>query len=83
MFLVGIGHVIGWGLIILGSIELYLGVYVAYAFSDPEAYTAAAARYLGSGSSGEAIDQGVMRIAAGVAFLLLSRAASRPKDVSK
>ena len=82
MLLVGLGRVIGWGLIIYGGIRLYLGVYVAQTFTDPDSRAAAASAYLGSTTSGEAIDQGVVRILAGIAFLLLARAASRASDTS-
>ena len=71
------GKLIGWALVILGSLRVAMGAYVATAFVEPEAYEAATARYMGSGTTGDAIDQGLIMIAVGVAFSLLARIASK------
>ncbi len=82
MLLVRLGRIIAWALIIFGGVRVAMGLYVAQNFAEPAAYAAATARYLGSATSGETIDRGLMWIAAGVAFGLLARAASRHRDAS-
>jgi len=75
--MVFLGRLIAWGLVIVGAVRIGAGFWVATAFPDPADYAAATARYLGSGTSGEWIDSGLYMIAAGVAFGLLTRIASR------
>ncbi len=53
------GSVIAWILVAVSSIRLAMGFYVAFGF-DGDNYIAASKRYLGSTSSGAAIDQGIM-----------------------
>ena len=72
-----LGRFISWALIILGSARAFVGFYVAYFFEDPAAYEWATARYLGSSTSGEAIDRGLIMIALGVFFGLLVRIAKK------
>ena len=76
------GKLIAWAPIIFGGLRVWMGFYVAHNFVDPEAYAAASVRYLGSATSGEAIDKGLTYIAAGVVFGLLARLASRRNDAS-
>ena len=82
MFFVNIGKVIAWGLIIVGAFRGAMGYHVAYNFVEPAAYAAATARYLGSSTSGEAINQGMMAFALGVAFGLLAHIASNSSKAS-
>ncbi|MCV2882624.1 hypothetical protein [Actibacterium sp. XHP0104] len=77
-----VGKLIAWALIILGALRVAMGTYVATQFIEFEAYEAATKRYLGSGTSGDAIDKGLMFIAAGVAFGLLARCASQRGNAS-
>ncbi len=72
-----LGRIIAWALVIFGSLRVGTGYYVASSFEDPEAFAAASARYLGTRTSGEAIDQGLILIAVGVAFGLLARIARK------
>lgn len=58
--------------IALGAIKIGLGVYVARNFPDPADYEAATRRYVGSGTTGDAIDQGIMFCGAGVVIGLLA-----------
>lgn len=71
------GNIIAWAMVVLGGLRVGIGFYVAKTFTDPEAYAAATARYIGSKTSGEAIDQGLVWIAVGIAFGLLARIAGK------
>ena len=62
-------------ILILGVLRLSLGFYVALAFETHEGMIAASKRYLGTSTSGEAIDQGIYMIIAGVVIGLLTRIA--------
>ena len=54
-----LGNIIAWLTMIYGGLRIGVGFFVA-SIDDPAARASAAARYLGSGTSGEAIDQGIM-----------------------
>jgi len=71
------GKLIAWALVVVGGLRVAMGAYIAAAFVEQEAYEAATARYIGSGTTGDAIDQGLIMIAVGVAFALLIRIASK------
>ena len=71
-----LGRLIAWVLVVLGGLRVAMGLYVANAFVSQDAWEAANRRYLGSATSGEAINQGLIWIAVGVAFGLLTLIAS-------
>ncbi|MDD9921478.1 MAG: hypothetical protein OXQ92_04225 [Boseongicola sp.] len=79
-----LGRLIAWGMVILGGLRLAMGVYVANAFVTQAEWEAANSRYLGSKTSGEVIDQGLLWIAIGVGFGLLTHIAAgrsgKPSD---
>jgi hypothetical protein len=77
-----LGKLLALGLVGFGSFRVAIGFYVANAFSEESAWEAANARYLGSLTSGEAIDQGLLYIAAGTVVGLLVRIAAKrsPND---
>lgn len=77
MVFVRLGRILAWALIILGSIRAGLGALVAFGTSDLASYQAATRRYIGSGTTGEAIDQGLMWVAAGIVVGLLVPIADR------
>lgn len=78
-----LGKLLAWALLAFGSLRVAMGFYVANAFSEQEAWEAANARYLGSSTSGEAFDQGLMFVAAGIVVGLLVRlAAKRDRKVN-
>lgn len=54
-----IGNVVAWLALILGVMRAGLGVFVAMG-DDAQIRASMAARYLGSSTSGEAINQGLM-----------------------
>ncbi len=83
MFLIGLGNAFGWGFIILGGLRLSRVLIEAQTYGDAENYAVATVRYFGSVFSNGAIDLALVLIAAGVAFLLLTRAASRPRGASE
>ena len=56
--------------LIWGMTRLAMGLYVAIVF---EGSPDAASRYLGSGNSGEAIDQGIYRVVFALALLIIVR----------
>jgi hypothetical protein len=65
-----LGSIIAWLALIFGALRLGAGLYVA-SVDDPEARAGLAARYLGSASSSEAIDQGLMVTVFGVVLGIL------------
>ena len=69
-----IARLLGWSALILGAARAALGL--ALAVSQEEIYHP---RYLGSSSTGEAIDQGLISMVVGVALILLGRIAKRPQ----
>lgn len=75
MFFIWIGNVIAWVGLIFGSLRLGVGFYVAMQ-NDASERAALARRYLGSTSSGEAIDQALRIILVAVAFGILVKIAS-------
>jgi len=54
-----LANIVAWLALLLGVIRIAVGLLVA-SQDDPVARAAAASRYLGSATSGEAIDQGIM-----------------------
>ncbi len=53
-----LGNFGAWLAMVLGALRTATGLFVA-SFDDPASRAAAASRYLGSATSGEAIDQGI------------------------
>jgi len=74
MIFLWLGNLLAWGLLIFGTFRLGAGFFVASA-DDPEVRASMAARYLGSASSGEAIDQGALVIVVAIAFGILVKIA--------
>jgi len=76
MLFLKLGKIIAWLLLAFGTIKLAMGLYVALNFDSIE-LVQATKRYIGSGTTGEAIDQGIMLIVAGVFFGLIVKIASK------
>ncbi|OOG73862.1 hypothetical protein B0E45_06105 [Sinorhizobium sp. A49] len=74
MFFIRIGNVVAWVALIFGALRVAIGVFVASA-DDPETRARMAARYLGSSTSGEAIDQGILVMVFAIAFGILVKIA--------
>ncbi len=72
MFFTWLGRILAFGLLLRGLLLAALGLYVAYNFVDPAAYETASARYLGTRSSGQSIDQGLEYIGWGIVVGLLT-----------
>lgn len=53
-----LGNIVAWLALIIGVLRVSMGIFVAN-FDDPASRAAAASRYLGSATGGEAIDQGI------------------------
>lgn len=53
-----LGNIVAWLALIMGVLRAAIGLFVA-SIDDPASRAAAASRYLGSATSGEAIDQGI------------------------
>lgn len=53
-----LGNIVAWLAMILGLLRVAMGFSVAF-IGDPAERAAAASRYLGSGTSGDAIDRGI------------------------
>jgi hypothetical protein len=71
-----ITRLIGFTGLILGGIRVSLGGYVA-SFYDPAQRLALAKRYLGSSSSGDAIDQGIIWMVVGLGFFIAAKLLKR------
>lgn len=72
MIFVRLGTAIAWALLLLGALRLALGLFVAVGTADMEMNARASARYLGSATSGEAINEALFYIALGVTMGLLT-----------
>ena len=72
MIFVWLSRVLAAALIALGALKIGLGTYVARSFPDPADYEAATRRYIGSGTTGDAIDEGIMFCGVGVLLGLLA-----------
>jgi hypothetical protein len=76
MFFVKAASFVAWALFILGLARLASGFFVA-SIDDPAQRASATARYLGSGTSGDAIDQALVMIGIGIAFGVLAKIGRR------
>ena len=74
MFFIRLGSIIAWLALLLGAGRLVAGLVVASG-STSEARAAMASRYLGSATSGEAINQGILVVVVAVAFGILVKIA--------
>ncbi|WP_136634765.1 hypothetical protein [Pseudooceanicola onchidii] len=72
MIFVWLSRILAAALIALGAIKVGLGLYVARTFTAPADYEAATRRYIGSGTTGDAIDQGIVFCGLGIALGLLA-----------
>ena len=77
MIFVKLGNLLAWTLLILGIVRAGIGWFVAFTFTDPTEFAAAQARYIGSGTTGQAVEQGLMWAAIGIVIGLLVRIAER------
>lgn len=67
-----LGRIAAWLLLIFGALRVGVGFFVA-GIENAEDRAVAAARYLGSTTSGEAIDQGLMVALCGIVLGVLVR----------
>ena len=67
MFFTAVGRVLASLMVFFGASRFGFGFYAAY--TEDQAF---AARYVGSASPGEAIDRGLLMLAAGIAFGVLT-----------
>jgi hypothetical protein len=65
-----LGRSVAWLALIFGALRVGVGLFVA-SMDDPTSRAAAASRYLGSSTSGEAIDQGIKVFLFGVVLGIL------------
>lgn len=73
MVFIRLGGLIAWLALIFGVLRAGTGLYVAFTADTPAALAAMSARYLGSATSGEAIDQGISTLVFGVALGILAQ----------
>jgi hypothetical protein len=59
--------------LILGLLRVGLALFIAFGTDDRESIELAASRYLGTATSGEAIDRGIEAILVALAFWMLAR----------
>ena len=71
MLFTKLGRFAAWIMLLLGSSRLIMGFLVAWQFDDVESRAAATRRYIGSGTSGEAIEQGFIVILIAIAVGIL------------
>jgi hypothetical protein len=69
-----LGKIIAWLTLIVGSLRVSAGIFVA-SIDDPERYAFAANRYISS-TSAEAIDKGIYTILIGVTLGILAEISS-------
>lgn len=79
MIFVRLGKLLAWTLLVLGVFRAGTAWYVAFAFTYPAALTAAQSRYVGPGTTGEAVDQGLMWISMGIVVGLFVQIADRKR----
>ena len=72
MFFIRLGSFVAWALVVLGSIRVLFGLLIAFGTSAADK-AVAERNILGSSTSGEAIDQGLIALVAGVVIGLLVR----------
>lgn len=81
MIFVKLGKLLAWTLLVLGIFRAGTAWYVAFALhDDPVALAAATSRYIGSGTPGQAADQGLMWVAMGIVVGLLVHIAEREQS---
>lgn len=68
MIFTRLGTIIAYVGLGLGILRVAMGFFIATVFNDADSYVAASKRYLGSASTGEAIDSGVFYIVVSVAL---------------
>ncbi len=66
-----LGSAIAWVMVVVGFLRTALGFFVAFNFRG-EALVSFSKRYLGSATTGEAINQGMIMLAAGVIIGLIA-----------
>ena len=80
--MLSLGNMVTWLALIFGALRVGIGFFVA-SIDDPAARVAAASRYLGSATSGEAIDQGIKVVLFGLVLGILvkiGRSMSKSKE---
>jgi hypothetical protein len=77
MFFTKLGRVLAWIALVGGALQVAMGFYVALTFTSREGMVAASKRYLGTTSSGEAINGGVELLAIGVVIGILAEISLR------
>jgi len=73
-----LGRILSWAMVVLGLFMTAAGLYIAFSFQG-EARLAAAKRYLGSVTTGDAINQGMLMLTAGVIIGLITIIANNTK----
>ena len=71
MFFTKLGRVLAWAMFVFGVFKVALGFAIA-SIDDAQEKASAIARYLGSGTTGHAIDQGQLGIFAAIALGILA-----------
>ena len=71
MIFTRLGAIIAYIGLGMGILRVAMGIFIATMFDDANSYAAASKRYLGSASTGEAIDTGVFYIVVSVALGVL------------
>ena len=71
MLFIRLGAFAAWIILIAGFMRFAMGLFVATMFDSQESMIAATRRYLGTTSSGEAMDQGILALVIGIALGLL------------
>lgn len=83
MFFVWTGRVIAHLIFWLGLLRVGMGLLVAFGTADMENNQAAARRYLGAATSGEAINDGMMYVVIGVSLGVLCQIAAKVSKADK
>ncbi|MEP3671586.1 MAG: hypothetical protein ABJM86_01415 [Hyphomicrobiales bacterium] len=77
MFFVKLGKFAAWAILVVGILKFATGFIIATISDTPETRIAISKRYLGSQTTGEAIDQGLMIILIAIVLGLLVKIAQK------
>lgn len=77
MFFTRVGKIVAHLIFWLGLLRVTIGFFVAFGTADMESNRIATSRYLGAGTSGEAINEGIIAILLAVALGVLCEISSK------
>ncbi|MEI4235083.1 hypothetical protein [Roseovarius sp. D22-M7] len=80
MFAFKLGKWVGILAVILGLLRVAMGLFIAFGTEDLEAMELASRTFLGTKTSGEAVDQGTMAFVVGLVIWMIAEIGQRLED---